>query len=139
MRRLLQLGLTVALAFFISCRSAREPAQVRNVPGQNVPGQMDKLLFERAAQAYAQNQYLDIFIPLQTLKDTWPDSPYIARGNQILNDCRRKQECNFYLKQEEALPPDGGMIFFPNMPDTPNRKANTRHGHASHRDNKNEV
>ncbi|HEY6251550.1 MAG TPA: hypothetical protein VI685_16445 [Candidatus Angelobacter sp.] len=116
----MQLGMAIAVAISAGCHS-REPAQGRKAP------QPERVILERAKQSYTKKQYIETFILLQTLKDTWPDSPYVAQANRLVDDCRRREGCDFYLKQWEALPPGGGMIFFPSMPDTPKQRKKGHH------------
>lgn len=50
---------------------------------------------------------------LETLLNSYPESKYIEQANVVLNYCSRLRDCDYLWRQIKALPPGGGMIFFP--------------------------
>jgi outer membrane protein assembly factor BamD (BamD/ComL family) len=89
------------------------------VPFASERPRSDKALFDEGTRLLADKNTLDAIERFDILIKLYPDSESTGRAKLVLDDCALSQECNFYLAQIKALPPGGGMIFYPNIPDEP--------------------
>jgi outer membrane protein assembly factor BamD (BamD/ComL family) len=77
------------------------------------------MLFDQGTRFLADQNTVDAIERFDILIKLYPDSELAGRAKLVLDDYALSHECNFYLAQIKALPPGGGLIFYPNMPDEP--------------------
>jgi TolA-binding protein len=92
---------------------------VNSYPDSLFADRAQEPLFALGRRLLADGNVVEALTTFQTLINFHPDSEFAGRANLALDDCARSQECNFYLVQVKALPPGGGQIFYPSMPDDP--------------------
>jgi TolA-binding protein len=90
---------------------------VNAYPDSTFADRAQEPLFALGRRLLADGNIVEALTTFQTLINFHPDSEFAGRAKLVLDDCALSQECNFYLVQVRALPPGGGQIFYPNMPD----------------------
>jgi hypothetical protein len=96
----------------------------RNDNGGNKPPSLqaqtpDKILLDRGVQSFADEKYSVAITLLQTLINTYPESPHIARARSLMDECSRIQLCAPALDTSTH----GGLTFFPSLvPEEPSTK-----------------
>lgn len=75
----------------------------------------DQVLLDRAIRSLENNRYAEANALLQTLIETFPDSPLTPGVKSTMENCLRDQRCAPII-----MAGCGGMTFFPNM-DSPEK------------------
>ena len=78
-------------------------------PLANLQSPPDRVLFDRAQQFFRAKKYEQAITTLQVLFNTYPDSPYVARSQRLLNSCSHKRRCAAARKQFEACTSPGSI------------------------------
>src|SRR5215472_2437574 len=82
-------------------------------PAASAPPEAAEGLYTRGMQAVAKQRYGEAVVLLETLRQTYPESPYSEPANRALQDCARLKPC---ADAQTVIRLHGGMTFFSNMP-----------------------